>query len=41
MLGAYQLESSLTERDLGNLVVTKLKMSQQCALAKNASVILG
>jgi len=42
LLGAIQLESSFTEKDMGVLVGTKLNMSHQRALiAKKANGILG
>lgn len=42
MLGATQLGSSLTEKDLGVLVDTRVSMSLQCALmAKVARSVLG
>ncbi|KAK4826430.1 hypothetical protein QYF61_008963 [Mycteria americana] len=37
MLGAAQLESSFTGKDLGTLVDTKWNMCQQCALATKAA----
>ena len=37
MLGATQMESGLTEKDLGILVDTKLNTSQLCALAARVS----
>lgn len=42
VLGATHLESSLSEKDLGVLVYTKLKMSEQHALAiKRVNGLLG
>lgn len=42
VLDANQLENSLTEKDIGVLLNTKLNMNQQCAfVAKRSAGILG
>ena len=41
-LGVNRIESNFAEKDLGDLLESRLNMSQQCALsAKRASHILG